>query len=198
MTFVDFGELKARVSIEDAVQLLKIDMTRKGDQLRSACPHCGGSERTLVVTPAKGVYFCFKDGKGGDQIALAAHVLQIGVKDAAAFLAGTKPALTSNSTSKVPSSTVPEERRQGGERKLEPLPYLEFDHEAVQVNNLDPRVAERFGIGFAPKGTARGNVVIPVRDEHGTLHGYIGVQEITFLPKDFQAPENVVPFKKKA
>jgi hypothetical protein len=45
---------------------------------------------------------------------------------------------------------------------------------------------------------ARGNVLFPLRDQHGVLHGYIGTQELSFCPKDFELPENVVPLQKKA
>jgi len=48
------------------------------------------------------------------------------------------------------------------------------------------------------KGAGQGSVLIPVRDEHGEIAGYVGVQELTYVPKDFQPPQNVVQFKKKA
>jgi DNA primase len=199
MPFVDFTELKARMSIVEAVELLGIDMHIRGDQLRASCPHCGGGDRTLVVTPSKGVYFCFKDGKGGDMIALAAHVREESVKDAAAFLAGTKVALTSTSKNRTSrtSSTPPEERGREETQKLQPLSYLECEHEAVVAVGFNPLVAKRLGIGYASKGIMRGLVAIPIRDEDGILQGYVGVDEAR-LPKDFQMPENVIPMRKQS
>lgn len=197
VSFVDFAELKARMSIEEAVQLLNIDMHRRGDQLRSSCPHCGGGDRTLVVTPSKGVYFCFKDGKGGDLIALAAHVREESVKDAAMFLAGTKVANTSTSKEST-SRTVPEEKGSPPGRKLEPLSHLESEHEAVEAIGLDTKAAADHGIGYRTKGSGQGSVMLPFRDERGELIAYFGVQELTYIPPNFRPPENVVKFPKRS
>lgn len=185
--FVDFDELKEHITIAEVVELLGLEMKPSGKQLRGQCPVCGGNQRGLVVTPEKGVYYCFTDQKGGDLIALAAHVQGVGMREAAEFIHN--------------SSTVPREKavkETKANEKLQPLPYLEHDHPAVEALGLDPAIAEANGIGYAPKGVARGNVVIPVRDSDGNLQGYLGVQELTFIPKDFQPPENVVPLKRKA
>jgi hypothetical protein len=61
---------------------------------------------------------------------------------------------------------------------------------------FDPEFCERHGIGYAPRGVVRGSVAIPFRNADGVLLGYIGVQDLTYLPPDFTA--NVVPFKKTA
>ena len=41
----------------------------------------------------------------------------------------------------------------------------------------------------------RGTVAVPIRDVHGVLKGYIGIEGAT-LPADFQS--NVVMFQKRA
>ena len=54
---IDFGELKQRVSIERAVEMLGIKLTKSGPQLRGPCPICkAGGDRAFVVTPAKGLF----------------------------------------------------------------------------------------------------------------------------------------------
>lgn len=192
MSFIDFAELKARVSIEDAVAYLNIEMKERNGQLRSSCPHCGGADRTLVVTPSKQAFYCWNSKKGGDCISLVAHALDIPVKEAAAKL------WERYCTSTVPStSTVPEERRSEETQKLQPLSYLEPEHDAVVAVGFDTRIAEELGIGYAGKGLMRGLVAIPIRDDRGKLRGYIGIEEAK-LPKDFQPPENVVAFPKRA
>src|ERR1700694_3374021 len=73
--FIDYGALKERVSMEQAVQMLGSQLRPQGHQLRGACPICRtGGDRALVITPAKGLFYCFAGQTGGDQIALAAHV----------------------------------------------------------------------------------------------------------------------------
>jgi DNA primase len=90
MPFVDFAELKTRVSIEQAMQMLGLTLTIHGSQYRGACPVCkAGGDRALIVTPAKGLFYrfaCRGDKKlngAGDAIALTAHIRGISVKEAA-------------------------------------------------------------------------------------------------------------------
>jgi hypothetical protein len=63
--YSDFQELKSRVSIEQAIQLLGLQLKPAHTQLRDPCPTCK---------------------IGGDQIALVAHVKACKTNEAAAFL----------------------------------------------------------------------------------------------------------------
>jgi hypothetical protein len=48
----DFAELKEKVSIEQAVEMLGLEVTKSGGQLRASCPACGnGGHRALAITP---------------------------------------------------------------------------------------------------------------------------------------------------
>jgi len=193
-SFIDFAAVKEAVSFAQAIEFLDLRLKLAGNQFRGQCPVCKGDPRGLVVTPDRGFY-CFSQRKGGDQIALAAHILDIQAKDAAAFLAE-KAGLTRNSTNgKVPSRTVPESEAVGGS-KLSPLSYLEPEHDMVHAIGFDPDFAERHGIGYAPRGVGRGWVLVPFRDEAGTLLGYIGVGADCWLPSDFK--EKIVPLQKRA
>lgn len=196
-SFIDFNAVKEAVSFSDAIEYLNLRLKLAGNQFRGPCPVCtSAGDRALVVTPDRG-YFCFGEKKGGDQIALAAHVLELGAKDAAQELAK-RAGLFSTST--VPS-TVPRERKspeseRGKEtQKLQPLTYLEPDHEAVHAVGFDPDFAKANGIGWAGRGVAKGHVLIPFRDEHGALLGYVGVTD-AWLPSDFTS--KVVPLQKRA
>jgi len=80
--FIDFAEIKRRISLHQCMTMLGLPLKQSGNQYRGSCPVHGGGERTLVVTPDKGFY-CFGEKKGGDQIALVAHVKQISNRDAA-------------------------------------------------------------------------------------------------------------------
>jgi DNA primase len=165
---VDFQELKSRITFEAVITKLALQLKQIGNQWRGKCP-CSDSERTIVVTEGKGFY-CFGAKTGGDQISLVAHVRNCSVKEAAEWLSGT-----------VPESD-------GGaqpNKKLEPLSYLEYAHEAVMAVGFSAAFATKYGIGFARKGMMRGSVAIPFRDETGALLGYIGIMETATLPKDF-------------
>jgi DNA primase len=87
---IDFGESKQRVSIERAAEMLGIKLTKSGPQLRGPCPICkAGGDRAFVVTPAKGLCYCFGAcGKGGDEITMAANVRNSSLREETEFLAG--------------------------------------------------------------------------------------------------------------
>jgi DNA primase len=183
MSFIPFDELKENVSIEQAAQMLTLELKQNNGQLRGPCPTCGtGGERALVITPAKNVFYCFAEKKGGDQISLVAHIRGEALKDAAQFLTG--------------SSTVPEAKVAKKTQKLQPL-SLEHDHELVTAIGLDPETAESLGIGYCKKGVMKETVAIPLRDEDGQLLHYVGVDSPVTLPKALQYNENVVAFPKK-
>ena len=170
MPFVDFAELKSRISIERTVSMLSLSLNKAGAQLRGPCPVCNaGGDRALVVTPEKGLFYCFAAKTGGDQIALAAHIKGIKTSEAATFLAG-------NNTVPVPRNrpvpaTVPPAPPEKGFR---PLDYLQPQHEAVQGLGISKDTAEAFGAGYAPKGILRGRLAIPIYDREGMLLAYCG------------------------
>lgn len=169
MSFVNFEEVKATNPISEVVERLGLNLNKSGKSLRGKCPTCeSGGDRNLVVTPEKGVYFCFTDGRGGDQLQLVAHAKGISVKDAAAWLQGAEPAK--------------EKKGKGAGKGFAPLDYLEHDHEAVIALGFEPDDAERLGIGFAPRGVLKGTVAVPVRLSDGTLSGYVGIQEAKLPP----------------
>lgn len=132
-------------------------------------------------------------GIGGDLISLWGHIQKCSLADAGrqiadTFRIGTVTGRTSN--------TVPDHPPAPTQTGLKALDYLEPTHPSVEAAGFDPEEAAKLGIGYASKGLMRGTVAVPIRDEHGTLLGYIGVQEARCPPKGF-FPTNVVPLTKK-
>lgn len=172
---MDFQDLKARFPIENAIPLLGLTMKQNGRQWRGACPRCNGNDRSLTITQDKG-YYCFKDQKGGDVIALVAHVLNTGARDAAQKIAdhiGTVPQEPTGSKPTV-SEAVKEKATPTATTSLQPLAYLVYDHEQVRALGLDAETAQALGIGHAPKGLMRGRVVLPIYHKR-ELVGYAGI-----------------------
>src|SRR3954471_12323 len=86
----DFAVLKERVSIEQAAQSLGLKLTPTGAQHRGPCPACGtGGPRALVITPAKGLFYCFSAGIGGDLISFWGHIQKCSLADAGRQIAET-------------------------------------------------------------------------------------------------------------
>ena len=173
-SFIDFAALKERLSVEEAIMLLGLSLKNRNGQWRGPCPACNsGGDRALVVTPAKNAFYCFGIKKGGDVIAFAAHIRDCNVKEAAEFLAGAVGEGESPD-SKTASNTVPEERKKEDVRSLQPLAYLEPDHEIVLALGLDEAICRQFAAGYAPKGIMRGRLAIPIHDPDGALVAYGG------------------------
>src|ERR1700730_17344843 len=177
MSYVDFSELKAKVSITDVFVMLDIDLKRfkiHGDQLRGACPiHGGDNPRGFVVTPAKGLWYCFSGCGGGDIIALVSKVRQLSTKDAADWIAqgGT---VTHTVPATVPgnsSGTVPQNEKGA----LKPLDYLLAEHEQVQALGVSPETAAAWESGYAPKGVMRDRFAVPLKTKDGNLVAYVGI-----------------------
>jgi DNA primase len=198
MAFVDFAELKAKVSFSQTIEVLGLQMKKTGNQWRGVCPTCAkGGDRALVITEGKG-YYCFPACAGGDQIALVGHILEISVKDAAAQLAqaaGINTGTVHTSSTSKSKSTVPESVMGKETQKLQPLAYLQAEHPAVDAIGFSPEICAKLGIGYSPKGIMRGTVAVPIRDDLGNLLGYIGITDAK-LPADFTS--NVVSFPKTA
>jgi DNA primase len=172
MSFLNFEEIKAANPISEVVERLSLNLNKAGSSFRGKCPTCESSgDRNLVVTPEKGVFFCFTWGKGGDQIQLVSHVKGIGAKEAASWLSGAE-----RSKEKATKGEPPSEG-------FKPLEYLIHDHEAVVALGFEPGDAERLGIGYAPRGMLKGKVAIPVRLANGKLAGYVGATELHLPPK---------------
>ena len=189
--FVDFADVKARCSIEQAAKFLGLQCSEEQFQLRAPCPACGnGGPRAIVITPAKNLFHCFPSKAGGDKIALVSHVKSVSQKDAAALLLSQATPGTVRSTSAVPATSTGTVQDH-----FPPLDYLEFDHVTVEALGLSPETAEVLGIGYAPKGMMKGYVAIPIRLPTGELTGYIGIME-SKVPKEFHL-SNVVTFPKK-
>lgn len=176
MSFVDFAALKERVAIDDVLSDLGLQMKHHAGQWRGPCPTCKtGGNRALVITPEKSAFYCFGGRNGGDVIALVAHIRGLSMKDAGLELARmTGKGSGAEDHPSVRGDTVPEERNKGDARSLQPLAYLQPDHELVAKLGLSHDSCEQFGAGYAPKGIMRGRLAIPIHDLDGNLVAYCG------------------------
>lgn len=192
-TWVNFQEIRKRVSIEDVLlKFYRLDnLKRDGDKLIGPCPvHGGDSPRAFHVDTVRNLYHCFsKCGSGGNQLDLVAKKEDISIRDAALklqafFLQGEptarEPSLrTSRETvpEKPTSSKSPEEKiDEDAENK--PLGVkldLKSDHpHLLHDRGLSLETVQRFGIGYCSRGMLRGMIAIPLHDKEGVLVAYAG------------------------
>jgi hypothetical protein len=195
MPYIDFAEVKLAVSIEQAAERLGLKLTRSGNQLRGSCPVHGGSDRALVLTPAKNLFCCFAAGnpQGGDQLALVAHVRNCAVQEAAAWLGGT---VTSQpvTVSKNRTATVPQNEKAGANP---PKPSFDAEayaarldpaHAALAPLGLSAETLKTFRSGYATTGLNRGRLALRLDDRQGQCVGYIG-----YALSDQQQPRIIAP-----
>jgi hypothetical protein len=187
-----FEDVRNRVSLEDAISFLSLKLTkREGDQLRFECPHCkGANKRALSINLDKG-FTCFSANKrGNDATALVAHCRNVSQRDAAQTLCDhfrLSEAQPRASQAQLSGSEVQLASH------MQPLDYLETDHEIVELLGLTPRSLELIGGGYAPKGTMAGRLLIPLRLPTGVLAGYLGIatredqEPLLLFPKNLEA-----------
>lgn len=172
MPMIDFQQVKADHPIMTVAERLGLTLKKDGQTFRGPCPSGAEGERKFVITPAKQAWYSFAAQKGGDVISLVSFVKGIGLKEAAAWIAG------DTSVPEKKKRDAPAEKEPSGEeRGFKPLDYLQHDHDAVVALGFDPEFAKAVGLGYAPRGVMRGTIAVPVRNSNGTLLGYIGVTE---------------------
>lgn len=207
MSFIDFAALKAAVSIDQAARTLGLTLKQEGSQFRTSCPACkSGGDRAIVLTPAKGLFYCFSAKKGGDCIALAAHVMGVGNNDAANFLAdqlGTVPVpdrdtvLVSKERATAPQK--PEGRKQPASSHV--FDPVKFAASLAYTENISALGVSEADANLMAIGEKRGKIYVPVRWPSGSIAGWQYTDETgvhfpkTWLPDT--AP-NVVRFKRPA
>ena len=158
--------------------MLGVDLQRfksHGDQLRGCCPiHDGDNPRGFVVTPAKGLWYCFSGCGGGDIIKLVSNMRQLPAKEAAELIAERFGNPTC-SPEQYRSARREPYRSQNEKGALKPLDYLQPEHEAVQALGVSPETSAAWASGYAPKGIMRGRYAVPLKTEDGNLVAYVGI-----------------------
>lgn len=181
-----FDDIKERVSFEQVSTMLGLSLKQQQVQpkdgsppymqWRGQCPKCGGNARSLAISPGKG-FTCYavklSDGTfpSGTVIDLVAHLKGINLKQAAELIAT--------------HCVVP----RAAEVTKQPIPdtlakvhgYLRFEHPDVQAHGLDPRTAEKIGVGYKPTGCFSGAIVWPLYKHEngiaGELVGYAALKD---------------------
>lgn len=179
---IDFQAVKKATTIEEVARgFLQLKVVEDGDSLRAPCPSCDSDNpRNLIITPEKGLFYCFKARKGGDLLSLVSHCHGSSVKDAAVALSAVYMDSESKGeeTQAEPKAEAETPKSEGG---FSPLKYLDCDHPLVEELGFKD-IAQKAGIGYAGKGMMRTHVAIPVRLEDGTIVGYIGIKDTVKVP----------------
>ncbi len=200
--YIDFQEVKARVSIPDALEKLGVldQFTRKGDVLTGVCPvpeHQHGpqpNDQQFKINKRGDdwLWKCFGDcNRGGDVIELVKAVQGLSDAHVRFWFAehfGDRLTTTKGRTprkvmaAKQDESTDAPPLKATASVELKPLSFylnLNPDVPYLKRRGIEPATIERYGIGLSSKGVLTGYVATPVyrypkqtADEYPV--GYIG------------------------
>jgi DNA primase len=197
-TFVDFKEIKQRVSMEAVLAHLNVK-TRRVNQhsLRGTCPlptHSSDrSKESFIVQTEKNIWVCQssscvagrKGKKGGNILDFVSVMKSCSIRDAALILRDAFP-IAPNSTSPTISNEraekenrAPEETCADDSHKNKPLTFtlanVDHAHSYLRARGISDDTAKTFSVGFfSGRGSMIGRVVVPIHNAIGQLVAYAG------------------------
>lgn len=199
-----FALIKDSVSFRDVCILLRVPVKQKTGPLKIKCPSC--EHLALSLTDGHGFKCHACSTHGTDAIALYALFKKVGMYEAAsdlmtAFSIGQQDTTIpcTMPTEADPSPTPNQKTNHPFDAIAETLQY---DHPALS-EKLPVEEATRYGIGFKKTNVMRGLILIPLRDETGTVIRCLGLTPEAFAdttlgkPFDLSSDSNVVSFPKK-
>ena len=188
--WIDFKELRAKLSFEGVLTHYGVEIKKKGDQHMGFCPlpgH-GGARKSpsFSANLTKGIFHCFGCGKKGNLLDFAALMENVDPQDGAGLR---KVALGLQEkfcpeTGKAPiQQSKPIEKEEPEQTELPIVTNAELDFELQGLDPDHPYLLGRgftketiahFGLGFCSRGSLKDRVAIPLHDSDGSLVGYAG------------------------
>lgn len=174
--WVDYSEIKSRVSIEQVLRSYRVDWLRRSgvQQYRGRCPiHQGQGKEAFHANFGQNVFHCFACGAGGNVLDLVAAMEGCSIREAALRLRGSQ-------VSGEAATSQPGQRQLVTKKRTinSPLSFsltLDRRHAYLARRGIDAATADRFGVGYyGGGGLMSGRIAIPIHDEHGRLVAYCG------------------------
>ena len=189
--WIDFTELKRRVSIRDVLErynFLEGLTEKKPGTLVGPCPiHGGSGKASFNVDLGKNVFNCFSKCGGGNVLDLVMKVEGIEIREAGEKIADwfelsfdrNGQASKDRNSAKVSEKNRSADDRQAGGDKINPplerpLQNLNPDHRYLTERGLSLPTIKRFGIGYCSRGLMRGRIAIPIHNLDGEIVAYAG------------------------
>ncbi len=153
-------DIRAGVDIVDLIGRF-VNLRKAGVNWKGLCPFHAEKTPSFMVNPKKGIFHCFGCGVGGDVFGFLMRQDRLSFPEAVRALA------------KTAGVALPEERgREAGDSGREELframdlaarfyaetlwkPAGERARASLAERGIDPEVAKRFGLGYAPEGWDR-------------------------------------------
>jgi DNA primase len=150
-------EIRAAVDIVDLVGRY-VSLKKAGVNWKGLCPFHGEKTPSFMVNPRKGIFHCFGCGVGGDAFGFLMRQDKLAFPEAVRALARTAGIA-------LPEDSAPRAGESGREELLRAMDlaarfYADTlwgaggarGREYLEGRGVDPEVARRFGLGYAPDG----------------------------------------------
>jgi hypothetical protein len=191
-TTIDFAKIKASAPIDQVAQMLGLKLTAHKDQLRGPCPITKSTDpRSFVITPAKGVFYSFKEGKGGDALTLVSRVRGCDIKQAAEIISAHFGADKSDAS---PQPRQEKERDKKVAFDAERyLASLDPAHESLESLGVSVETLKSWRAGYSPSGVNRGRLALALHGKDDSIVGYCGMALSDAQQPSLIFPNGVVP-----
>jgi DNA primase len=153
-------DIRAGVDIVDFVGRF-VNLRKSGVNWKGLCPFHGEKTPSFMVNPKKGIFHCFGCGVGGDVFGFLMRQDRLSFPEAVRALAKTAGVA-------LPEDRGPQAGDSGREELLRAMdlaarfyaetlwkPAGERAQKYLAERGIDPEVARRFGLGYAPEGWDR-------------------------------------------
>jgi DNA primase len=187
--WIDFKELRAKLSFEQVLQHYKVEVKAKGSQHHGFCPfpkHEGKrNSPSFSASLEKKIFQCFGCGAKGNILDFAVLMEggTLGDGDAlrkTALGLEAKFGLGKQSNAPRPKQVAPPPAPRTSTKtvvnaKLDfELKTLDFGHPYLRGRGFTNETIQRFGLGYCSKGYLEGRIAVPLHDHAGNLVGYAG------------------------
>jgi DNA primase len=174
--WVDYSEVKSRVSIQQVLCSYGVDWLRRSgaQQYRGRCPiHQGQGQEAFHANFGRNVFHCFACGAGGNVLDLVAAMEGCSIGEAAWRLRGSRVSVSTAANQPGQRQLVTKKRTVNS-----PLGFsltLDRRHGYLTGRRIDAATADWFGVGYyGGGGLMSGRIAIPIHDERGQLVAYCG------------------------
>lgn len=156
----DVATVRERSRIDDIVGAHVTLRSAGAGTLKGLCPFHDEKTPSFQVTPARGLYYCFGCGEGGDVITFVQKINNLSFAEAVEFLAG-KAGVVLRYTEDGGPRVEPGLRMRVMEANQAASEFFEralttpeaiTARQFLSARGFDRAAAERFGAGYAPRG----------------------------------------------
>lgn len=186
--WVDYKEIKERVSIEMVLERYGVELKKKGKNLVGCCPiHKGSNPSQFSVSTEKNIFNCFGNCKTGGNVIDFVALMEFGnkenqsVREAALliknwFSPGSKNEPGGNK--QVRKKKEDQKQTDNAPKVNKPLSFtltsLDPEHAFFEERGILQATVKHFGLGYCSKGMMKDRIAIPIHDHKGHLVAYCG------------------------